>query len=104
MLCSQPYTRRRMFALPSTPTGDEGDNFYVIEKGTVEVWVGKNNEAPVMVSTIAENGAFGELALIYGTPRAATIKVRIRLYATHWSILEGDALLGGGNLNRTRCA
>lgn len=56
-------------------TGDEGDNFYVIEKGTVEVWVGKDNQTPVMVSTIGENGAFGELALIYGTPRAATIKV-----------------------------
>ena len=28
-----------------------------------------------LVSVIAEGGAFGELALIYGTPRAATIKV-----------------------------
>lgn len=28
------------------------------------------------VSTIGEGGSFGELALIYGTPRAATIKVR----------------------------
>jgi len=27
------------------------------------------------VSTIGEGGSFGELALIYGTPRAATIKV-----------------------------
>ena len=25
--------------------------------------------------SIGENGSFGELALIYGTPRAATIKV-----------------------------
>ena len=28
-----------------------------------------------MVSTIGEGGSFGELALIYGTPRAATINV-----------------------------
>lgn len=28
-----------------------------------------------LVSVIGEGGAFGELALIYGTPRAATIKV-----------------------------
>ena len=35
-----------------------------------------------MVSIIGENGSFGELALIYGTPRAATIKVytHIRVY------------------------
>ena len=28
-----------------------------------------------MVTTIGEGGSFGELALIYGTPRAATVKV-----------------------------
>ena len=31
------------------------------------------------VSSIGEAGSFGELALIYGTPRAATIKVRLFL-------------------------
>lgn len=30
-----------------------------------------------LVSVIGEGGAFGELALIYGTPRAATIKVSL---------------------------
>ena len=48
--------------------GEEGDNFYVIEKGTVDVFV--NNE---FVLNINEGGSFGELALIYGTPRAATV-------------------------------
>ena len=28
-----------------------------------------------LVNTIGEGGSFGELALIYGTPRAATVKV-----------------------------
>ena len=28
------------------------------------------------MTTIGEGGSFGELALIYGTPRAATVKVR----------------------------
>ena len=32
-----------------------------------------NNE---FLGSISETGSFGELALIYGTPRAATIKVR----------------------------
>ena len=33
-----------------------------------------NNEH---VTSIGEGGSFGELALIYGTPRAATVKVSI---------------------------
>lgn len=51
--------------------GDEGDNFYVIDMGEVEVFV--NNE---LVTTIGEGGTFGELALIYGTPRAATVRAK----------------------------
>jgi len=49
--------------------GDEGDNFYIIDTGEVEVYV--NGEKMV---TIGEGGSFGELALIYGLPRAATVK------------------------------
>lgn len=51
--------------------GDEGDNFYVLDQGEVDVFVdGK------YASTVAEGGSFGELALIYGTPRAATVKAK----------------------------
>lgn len=56
---------------PIIQQGDEGDNFYVIDQGEVEVYV--NNE---LVTTISEGGSFGELALIYGTPRAATVKAK----------------------------
>jgi len=51
--------------------GDEGDNFYIIDQGTVDVYV--NSE---YFSSLGETGSFGELALIYGTPRAATIKAK----------------------------
>jgi len=51
--------------------GDEGDNFYVIDHGEVEVFVDGN-----LVIVIGEGGCFGELALIYGTPRAATVKAK----------------------------
>ena len=51
--------------------GDEGDNFYVIDLGEVDIFV---NGA--QVTTISEGGSFGELALIYGTPRAATVKAK----------------------------
>lgn len=73
--------------------GDEGDNFYCIGHGTVEVFV--NDER---ISEIADNGSFGELALIYGTPRAATIKSKTptELYAidrdTYRRILMGATI------------
>uniref|UniRef100_A0AAZ3SGS4 cAMP-dependent protein kinase type I-alpha regulatory subunit n=1 Tax=Oncorhynchus tshawytscha TaxID=74940 RepID=A0AAZ3SGS4_ONCTS len=51
--------------------GDEGDNFYVIDQGETDVYV--NNEC---VTSIGEGGSFGELALIYGTPRAATVRAK----------------------------
>ncbi|XP_071550922.1 cAMP-dependent protein kinase type I regulatory subunit isoform X1 [Panulirus ornatus] len=49
--------------------GDEGDNFYIIDQGEVEIFV--NGEH---VTSISDGGSFGELALIYGTPRQATVK------------------------------
>jgi cAMP-dependent protein kinase regulator len=51
--------------------GDDGDNFYIIDHGEVEIFV--NN---TYISTIGEGAGFGELALIYGMPRAATIKAK----------------------------
>jgi len=49
--------------------GDEGDNFYIIDEGAVDIYV---NDKKVV--NLGEGGSFGELALIYGTPRAATVK------------------------------
>ncbi|XP_061557262.1 protein kinase, cAMP-dependent, regulatory, type I, alpha (tissue specific extinguisher 1) a [Phycodurus eques] len=51
--------------------GDEGDNFYVIDQGEMDVYVNKD-----WVTSIGEGGSFGELALIYGTPRAASVRAR----------------------------
>ena len=61
--------------ITNIPTGDEGDNFYVVESGECEVWVSKDGAAAEKVMEIGESGSFGELALIYGTQRAATVKV-----------------------------
>ncbi|KAJ8673597.1 hypothetical protein QAD02_004859 [Eretmocerus hayati] len=49
--------------------GDDGDNFYVIEKGQYEVYV-----KDTMIHKYDNSGAFGELALLYNMPRAATVK------------------------------
>merc|ERR1711910_223882 len=61
--------------------GDEGDNFYIIDTGEVEVYV--NGEKMV---TIGEGGSFGELALIYGLPRAATVKASSSTDVKLWGI------------------
>uniref|UniRef100_H3DB03 cAMP-dependent protein kinase type II-alpha regulatory subunit n=1 Tax=Tetraodon nigroviridis TaxID=99883 RepID=H3DB03_TETNG len=52
--------------------GDDGDNFYVIEKGTFDIFVQKDG-ASLCVGKYDNKGSFGELALMYNTPRAATI-------------------------------
>lgn len=73
--------------------GDEGDNFYVLDTGEIDVFVNNNH-----VSSITDGGSFGELALIYGTPRAATCKARtnVRLWAidrdTYRRILMGSTI------------
>eukprot|EP01087_Luapelamoeba_hula_P013554 TRINITY_DN386_c0_g1_i3.p1 TRINITY_DN386_c0_g1~~TRINITY_DN386_c0_g1_i3.p1 ORF type:complete len:392 (+),score=71.86 TRINITY_DN386_c0_g1_i3:235-1410(+) len=54
--------------------GEEGDYFYVIENGECEVWVARDGGPSEKVMEIGESGSFGELALIYGSPRAATVK------------------------------
>ncbi|KAG7494104.1 cAMP-dependent protein kinase type II-alpha regulatory subunit-like [Solea senegalensis] len=52
--------------------GDDGDNFYVVEKGVYDIFVQKDG-ADVCVGKYDNKGSFGELALMYNTPRAATI-------------------------------
>ncbi|ORX89261.1 camp-dependent protein kinase regulatory subunit [Basidiobolus meristosporus CBS 931.73] len=53
--------------------GDVGDYFYVVETGTFDVFVAKNLEEPVKVTEYGPGGSFGELALMYNAPRAATV-------------------------------
>ena len=54
--------------------GDDGDHFYVIDQGTYEVYVAKENEEPTKIGEYNQSGSFGELALMYNQPRSATIR------------------------------
>ncbi|EFN81960.1 cAMP-dependent protein kinase type II regulatory subunit [Harpegnathos saltator] len=54
--------------------GDDGDNFYVIERGKFEVYVKDPTGVDTLIHTYDNRGAFGELALLYNMPRAATVK------------------------------
>ena len=51
--------------------GDEGNDFYVMEKGIVDVYEGDRHVCALYAGT-----AFGEIALLYGCPRSATIRAR----------------------------
>jgi len=52
--------------------GDVGDNFYIVESGEYEVFLKQTGDEKVHAYTSGD--AFGELALMYNSPRAATVK------------------------------
>jgi CRP-like cAMP-binding protein len=60
--------------------GEAGDNLYVIQSGTFEAVQGPSRR---VLFRYEGAGAFGELALMYGGPRAATVLVRCTLHASH---------------------
>lgn len=49
--------------------GEEGDNFYVIEQGMYAVLIDGE-----LKKAYQDQGSFGELALMYDNPRAATVR------------------------------
>ncbi|GIY11183.1 hypothetical protein CDAR_618831 [Caerostris darwini] len=54
--------------------GDDGDNFYVIDNGVYHIYVDTDQEKNKLVGKYDNAGSFGELALMYNMPRAATIE------------------------------
>uniref|UniRef100_A0A7S4J9G5 cGMP-dependent protein kinase n=1 Tax=Odontella aurita TaxID=265563 RepID=A0A7S4J9G5_9STRA len=52
--------------------GNQGDDFYVLERGTIDVY-----ELDVHVCALHSGTAFGEIALLYGCPRSATLRARV---------------------------
>ncbi|KAF2133865.1 camp-dependent protein kinase-like protein regulatory subunit [Dothidotthia symphoricarpi CBS 119687] len=60
--------------------GDVGDYFYVVEKGAFDIYVHKSGKLEAgpdglgaKVGNVGPGGSFGELALMYNAPRAATV-------------------------------
>ncbi|GLJ29416.1 hypothetical protein SUGI_0579950 [Cryptomeria japonica] len=55
--------------------GDPGDHFFMLEEGTCDVWIKESGDKNSrMVKRYSKGDSFGELALLYNAPRAATIK------------------------------
>jgi cAMP-dependent protein kinase regulator len=63
--------------------GDEGHEFYIVASGTCETFI-RIGEEDKMVKVYTHGEAFGELALMYNTPRKASIQASsddVRLWA-----------------------
>lgn len=53
--------------------GEPGDSFYVIESGSAEVVLGEEGDAHV-VAALSKGAFFGEMSLLAGEPRNATVR------------------------------
>jgi len=51
------------------------DYFYICQSGKFEVYMTQKGK-PKLMQTVASGGSFGELALLYQAPRAATVKAK----------------------------
>ena len=76
--------------------GDDGDYFYVIETGVYSALI-NTDAGPKKVFTYDNEGNFGELALLYNMPRAASIKVgdfliKKKIYRIHIRQFDSHSL------------
>lgn len=72
--------------------GGDGDYFYIVKEGSFEILIAKDGngkgandlaaQITERVGNVPKGGSFGELALLYFAPRAATVKAKER--ATVW--------------------
>ena len=72
--------------------GDAGDYFYIVERGVFDVYVSPTHKVEPgpngmgkKVNSIGPGGSFGELALMYNAPRAATV-VSTEPNSTLWAL------------------
>jgi small-conductance mechanosensitive channel/CRP-like cAMP-binding protein len=54
--------------------GDEGDSLFLISRGRVGVWVGETDNEAQPVATLGRGQCFGEMSLLTGARRTATVR------------------------------
>ncbi len=72
--------RYRDYAMGETicEEGEPGDEMYILQSGTIDVYIGKNR-----VASIGDQGTIiGEMSLLLGEKRAATLKARNNVVVT----------------------
>ncbi len=90
-----PAMEQRQFAEGFTilRQGDEGDAFYILTKGEVQVWLERDGRQPVPIAKLGPNEGFGEMALLTDQPRSATVVALTDVEAWHLSKMAFSALL-----------
>jgi len=71
--------------------GEMGDSLYIIVEGAVRVV--KGEKEPVVLAVLGERDCFGEMALIDGEPRSATIEAERRTRALKIARADFEELL-----------
>jgi Cyclic nucleotide-binding domain len=59
--------------------GTEGDNFFIVVDGEVDVVREDTSSDPEVLTTLGPGESFGETALLLNTPRTATVRARTAL-------------------------
>ncbi|RHY32792.1 hypothetical protein DYB32_002240 [Aphanomyces invadans] len=68
--------------------GDQGEHFYVVQSGTLDILVSVKSNPPIKYGALTSGMGFGELALLCNTPRAATIKSKSSVVL--WALDRND--------------
>ncbi len=69
--------------------GDTGDSLYIIRSGSVEVTLKTGNNDPVSLASLGPGNCFGEMSLLTGEPRSATVTA---LEETQVVVVDKDGL------------
>jgi small-conductance mechanosensitive channel len=73
-----PHVSIKTYAVGEMPVrqGEPGDSFYIIKSGRVDVIVEKSTGETAVVATLGPGNFFGEMSLLTGAVRAASIHVK----------------------------
>jgi NTE family protein/lysophospholipid hydrolase len=56
--------------------GDPGDSFFIVRSGALEVLLGMGTPDQQSLATLAAGELVGEMAMLYGSPRSATVRAK----------------------------
>ncbi|WP_166239720.1 SLC13 family permease [Paenibacillus turpanensis] len=70
--------------------GDHGDSMYIVESGRVELFVDSPGGGRQLIAVLEEGSTLGEMALLTGDPRTATVVAAedTMLYVIDWETLD----------------
>ena len=77
--------------------GDKGDAWYVLYEGQIEV-VKDRSTGSNIIAELGERSCFGEMAILDGSPRSATVRAKSNAIAFRFPRADFNGLLKLGNL------